>query len=180
MSCARIERAQNERLFLLEASFCSDLQEWDFIISSSKGKGETYNIRLSERESNCSCVDFSMRKSPCKHMYLIMLRVANRSVLSCEDFNGWTKSDLKEIWKKISSRTSKSEKKEGYSGEDPCAICYEEMCSDEELWSCRECKKHVHRSCMNFWLSKSNSCVYCRACVDEIRDVLESLERVCL
>jgi hypothetical protein len=45
-----------------------------------------------------------------------------------------------------------------------CSICYDDTPpSLSELVSCPQCTKSVHRGCMEVWLEKHSTCVYCRS-----------------
>lgn len=46
--------------------------------------------------------------------------------------------------------------------EDSCPICYDEMGGGECL-NCPTCSNNVHRDCMEVWLERHNTCVYCRS-----------------
>ncbi len=45
---------------------------------------------------------------------------------------------------------------------DSCPICYDEFSTASHL-SCPTCKNNVHQECMEVWLERNNSCVFCRS-----------------
>lgn len=47
--------------------------------------------------------------------------------------------------------------------EEDCPICFDVIEKDNNRVNCPECKKHVHKECMEIWLSRNNSCVHCRS-----------------
>ncbi len=57
--------------------------------------------------------------------------------------------------------------------EDSCPICYDDMCCAEgdahgsapRCLSCPTCSNNVHQACMEVWLERNDTCVYCRSTV---------------
>ncbi len=47
--------------------------------------------------------------------------------------------------------------------EEECPICFDEIEQNVNRLNCPECKKHVHKECMEIWLSRNSSCVHCRS-----------------
>ncbi len=47
--------------------------------------------------------------------------------------------------------------------EEDCPICFDVIEKDVNRLNCPDCKKHVHKECMEIWLSRNNSCVHCRS-----------------
>lgn len=45
---------------------------------------------------------------------------------------------------------------------DCCPICYDDL-ADTQLLSCPGCKNNVHKDCMEVWLERNSTCVYCRS-----------------
>jgi hypothetical protein len=46
--------------------------------------------------------------------------------------------------------------------EDMCPICYDAMDSSVNL-NCPTCSNNVHRECMEVWLERNSTCVFCRS-----------------
>ncbi len=47
--------------------------------------------------------------------------------------------------------------------EEDCPICFDVIEQDNNRINCPDCKKHIHKECMEIWLSRNNSCVHCRS-----------------
>jgi hypothetical protein len=47
--------------------------------------------------------------------------------------------------------------------EEDCPICFDVIEKDNNRLNCPDCKKHIHKECMEIWLSRNNSCVHCRS-----------------
>jgi len=45
---------------------------------------------------------------------------------------------------------------------DSCPICYDEFGEQVHL-SCPTCKNNMHQECMEVWLERNNTCVFCRS-----------------
>ncbi len=82
-----------------------------------------------------------------------------------------TNKDILDKYNKILEK--KEEKKEEIDNkynskkvinDDLCPICFIDFIKDDILLDCPECKKSIHKSCMEKWLSLGkNQCVYCRS-----------------
>ncbi len=47
--------------------------------------------------------------------------------------------------------------------EEACPICFDDIVDGPARINCPDCKKHVHKECMEVWLSRNDSCVFCRS-----------------
>lgn len=47
--------------------------------------------------------------------------------------------------------------------EEACPICFDDIVDGNGRLNCPECKKHIHKDCIEVWLSRHDSCVYCRS-----------------
>ncbi len=47
--------------------------------------------------------------------------------------------------------------------EEDCLICFDVIEQDINRVNCPDCKKHIHKECMEIWLSRNNNCVHCRS-----------------
>jgi Ring finger domain len=47
--------------------------------------------------------------------------------------------------------------------EEACPICFDDIVDGDGRLNCPECKKHIHKDCIEVWLSRHDSCVYCRS-----------------
>ena len=54
------------------------------------------------------------------------------------------------------------EQRRPVEAEDSCPICYDEMTGTTCL-SCPTCSNNVHRDCMEVWLERHSTCVFCRS-----------------
>ena len=47
--------------------------------------------------------------------------------------------------------------------EEACPICFDDIVEGDGRLNCPECKKHIHKDCIEVWLTRHDSCVYCRS-----------------
>jgi hypothetical protein len=66
------------------------------------------------------------------------------------------------IQKKMLTRDSYLNSSKPVNEED-CPICFDSIEMNENRLNCPDCKKHVHKECMEIWLSRNKSCVHCRS-----------------
>jgi hypothetical protein len=59
-------------------------------------------------------------------------------------------------------RTQFMEMRRPVVAEDSCPICYDEMGNGACL-NCPTCSNNVHRECMEVWLERNKTCVFCRS-----------------
>ncbi|ORX97519.1 hypothetical protein K493DRAFT_314040 [Basidiobolus meristosporus CBS 931.73] len=181
----RIERAKNQRMFLLSREVIAHAQQKFAVLGST---GNVYSVDLGHIP-NCNCPDF-VRGNLCKHIlfvYLKVLRVSSESPYIYQA--ALLTSELEEILTNAPDVTSLANEKtrkayeahcqggaeesdsslrKAITGE--CPICYEEMKPTDQLVWCKvQCGNNVHEECWSHWsLAKRKSgeqvtCVYCRA-----------------
>ena len=74
----RKERGLIERIYLLDAKY--DDNKWEL---SVKGSSKSiYNIVLSSEYVKCKCMDFTIRKKVCKHLYFILGRILKNNQIT--------------------------------------------------------------------------------------------------
>lgn len=175
----RKERGLNERIYLLSAS--NHNNKWELTVKGSSNK--VYKILLSKEKINCKCMDFTIRKKICKHLYFIFVKVLNSTFAINDNDIESIKNKFNEISDKLysilSNHVGTCEKIE-YDKSDSCCICFEDF-GDEDIIQCKmTCKNVFHMECINLWLSKNKNCPLCRstwnACSDNYLTDFKGLE----
>ena len=46
---------------------------------------------------------------------------------------------------------------------EDCPICFDIIENNSNRINCPDCKKHIHKECMDIWLSRNKTCVFCRS-----------------
>ena len=47
---------------------------------------------------------------------------------------------------------------------EDCPICFDTMIG-QEITTCKECNNCVHKLCLENWMTRKNTCVYCRTII---------------
>ena len=155
--------------------------------SMTKNKRSQYEIRLYNQESNksfwCSCPDHKFNSAKkgtcCKHVCMIVCKVAKildinffiTKKLSIDQYNNlFEKLESREnILSDISMAYIPQENEvfnkitKTLSEDDICPICYDDMNISQGPLSCPSCKNCMHKLCMEVWLERKYTCVYCRS-----------------
>jgi hypothetical protein len=66
------------------------------------------------------------------------------------------------IKKKVMNRDSYLNSNRPFN-EEECPICFDNIEDNKHRINCPDCKKHVHKECMEIWLSRNKTCVHCRS-----------------
>ncbi len=110
------------------------------------------NHRLNKDEVNMILDKMSAQRE------VIMTHIEmNRMKDSCN-----TIDDKMIIRKKMLTRDSYLNSSKPVNEED-CPICFDSIEMNDNRLNCPDCKKHVHKECMEIWLSRNKSCVHCRS-----------------
>jgi len=160
----RKERGLIERIYLLDAKH--DEKKWEL---SVKGSSKSiYKIILSSKYIKCKCMDFTIRKKVCKHLYFILGRILKNNQITnsinsvtdiIENYNNIS-NILKEV---LHNHVQSSITDIEYDVNDTCCICFESF-NDENVSQCTmTCKNTFHSECINLWLSNNDSCPLCRS-----------------
>ena len=163
----RKQRGLKERIYLLKA-FCNNDNEWTLSVKGSSNK--IYEIKLSNKDVKCKCMDFSIRGRICKHLYFVLGRVIRESnLLSMIN----EVDDIKINYELISTLLSQILKNHlqnnvikkndiSYDKNECCSICFEEF-GNESVEQCQiQCKNTFHSECIKIWISKNSTCPLCR------------------
>ena len=158
----RKQRGLKERIYLLDANIDKNL-----VLSVKGSSNRIYEITFSKEFTKCKCMDFSIRKKVCKHMYFIFGRILkNSNILS----KITEVKDINENYELISALLKETLQNKrsnvlniDYNKTDTCCICFEEFGNEEVKQCTNVCKNTFHTECINVWLSKSSNCPLCRS-----------------
>jgi len=183
---SRLERALQQRLYLIRHERHGDGLGARFAVLGNTGNVYEVNLGLLP---TCTCVDFVMKKKPCKHLLFVWLRVLKKrtsnplvwqqalvasEVKSAVDplFSS-SKRTLPTADKKVLcafGRTLSSSPPRGRRknvGED-CPICFEATTAKDEksglLTFCQSCGINGHAECIQLWRKASSRTVLAGTC----------------
>ena len=162
----RKERGLKERIYLFNASLHKN-NKWNLLIKGSSAR--SYNIIISDSETMCQCMDFTIRKKICKHLYFMLGRIINdyeieKKIMVVNDITNNFSLISKSLESVLCNHIQNKTKNESivYDRKDKCCICFEEF-GDECIKECKfSCNNVFHTDCINLWLSKNDSCPLCR------------------
>jgi len=160
----RKQRGLNERIYLLDAK--NKNKSWELTVKGSSKS--IYKILLSANIIKCKCMDFSIRKKVCKHLYFILGRIIknNQNINNIENIddikiNYYNISNLlKEV---LHNHVESSITDIEYDVNDTCCICFESFNNESVSQCTKTCKNTFHSECINLWLSNNDSCPLCRS-----------------
>ncbi len=142
----RIDRAMNQRLFLLNYI----KRENDYLFEVEGSTGKSYNVIVSEKMT-CSCIDFTRRKKICKHIIFIVCKVYK---IKINDDN----PNINILFNFENIDLDKSVMKQLAFGD--CSICFDSTDNGEK---CNTCTGVFHGECINMWLRINRNCPLCRS-----------------
>lgn len=166
MENKRIKKALSEKMCLLSA-IQKDENEWNFNV-----RGLTNNIytqTFTPTNYNCTCPDHQSRKTFCKHLLFLVIRVAKQYEIS-EDIaqrpkTSWKKNifnSCSKSWSLCLSHLISKDKKINISEDNTCSICYEDLEIDNKVECLKTCHKNFHKECIEIWLQHGSTCPNCR------------------
>ena len=174
---ARIFRALNERIYLLKAN--QEPTNWNFEVRGQTNK--VYKVKLVNQEaSQCTCMDFILRKKFCKHLIFITERIAKLTSVTYRmlDNNYLAKEDFESLNNNLRHRLVNSNDtntnntntnapvdttRKVSETSDDCFICFDSLQGETLVQCVTTCKNYFHEACLKIWLSKNNTCPLCRA-----------------
>ncbi|EPB82273.1 hypothetical protein HMPREF1544_10994 [Mucor circinelloides 1006PhL] len=186
----RVLRAMKQRMFVMsrELSAQDDTVEKFEVIGSI---GNTYTVAIGNVIS-CSCMDYRIRRTHCKHILMVLLKVYRlgvdsnmlQSLYTSPDERLRARSSGRLVDRSVLIPTSIREKILKLTNESPeapseqaerrpldtsdCPICFEEFeqAKINSIDYCKVCGNNIHQECFNMWKASKGrdvTCVYCRA-----------------
>jgi hypothetical protein len=174
MENKRIKKALSEKMCLLSAIQPDDNQ-WKF---SVRGKtNNVYEQHFTPTIYSCSCPDQQDRKSFCKHLLFLVIRVGKQYEIG-EDVAQRPKTTWKKnvfnscstAWKLCLSHLMGLKIDKESEKNTNCPICYEDIETTETVKCSKTCHKYFHKECMDIWLQHGNTCPNCRTEWSENKD----------
>lgn len=154
-----------------------------------KNQREEYEIKVYKNSDKgtfwCNCPDHKFNSTKkgtvCKHITFIVCKVYKYLKLSFFDNKTLPDDDVDKLIEKLKSDSlwkdkaiAKKQKKitlesfkeftKELEEEDLCPVCYDELYEADkaELLTCPQCCNYVHNECMEVWLERRDTCVYCK------------------
>lgn len=182
----RIYKAHYQTIYLLEKIINSK----DNIILKLTGSTlNIYTITIINSNILCNCPDSNIKyeKFFCKHICFVICMIGK--IYSIDTFiykklseeqkmdiifnitidktiacNHLTEKYLNMKFKAITD--SKNENLEIRNIKDDCAICFNDMKNEKEIYTCESCLNAIHKECLKIWIKDKNTCVFCRSYIN--------------
>jgi uncharacterized Zn finger protein len=171
MENIKIKKALSEKMCLLSATL-SETNEWTFSVRGQSNN--VYKQNFTKTLYSCSCPDHQERKTFCKHLLFLVIRVGKQYELS-EDLaqrpkTTWKKNGFNTCsmsWRLclshlIGVKTETETETKTNDDDNSCSICYEDLGTDEIVECSKTCHKQFHKACMDIWLEHGDTCPNCR------------------
>lgn len=145
--------------------------------NQKKATRDVYEVKIYNEGKNsfwCSCpyhkFKSSKEKTVCKHICFLVSKVAKHYHTEFYDTKILPNDMLNKLverfdnnidFKKVETLDIKSFTESDRPLDDVCPICYDDMLSQEVC--CPSCSCHMHEVCMDIWLERQQTCVYCRS-----------------
>lgn len=153
MSLLRLRRAMNEKsMKVLSFEITDDVLSFE-VCGSTENE---YTICFSNDQFTCTCPDFVKRRTFCKHVYLVFLKILQ--IVPNIDTSGNT-IDTTHVRQKFEEYRSRPiEMREAQE----CPICFDDF--DRPPFVCTACRNGFHRACIDEIISRGHSgCPMCRS-----------------
>lgn len=163
----RFMKSLNDKIYLLSAKQSENNKEWNFRVQGQSKN--IYNQTLTSTNYICSCPDHMGKKTFCKHLLFLVVKVAKQI-----DVGEYLSENPKQYWNNITYELCYQswilnlehliKEKTNYKedSDNTCLICYEEL-GKTNLIECKTiCHKRYHYNCIKKWLTHGSSCPNCR------------------
>ena len=179
----RISKAHYQSLYLLEKNLVNN----EISLTITGSTLNIYTIKIKDLNISCDCPDiYQCNKYDlyCKHICFVICMIGKsyeEETFINKNFNNNNKVRI--IYKLFGSNTddpnieckllkdkylllkSNLNKKDNIVNEprnkdEDCSVCYNKL--DDDIFTCSKCLNATHTICLNIWLKKNNTCVFCR------------------
>ena len=189
---SRIEKALNERIFLLDCINNNEYNGHTVTFTICGSTRHIYQVKLRETGTiSCDCPDMKIhckkQACVCKHVCFVIMKVLRLSqnsvstICSTEVFTtafnfcetgskhdlSITNDSIINAYRKVQKGTTLFDINEDSRMSDAeCPICFDAIAESDSAAckSCPDCKNVVHKVCIEKWMQFGKiNCVYCRS-----------------
>lgn len=185
MSQLRIDRALSQKMYLLYFGIGNVMYhghpDVGFVVSGSVGV--KYRIIIGTRGMSCTCPDFKLNSSICKHIYFIFGKIMKYDISTlrglCENMNiyQYFSDFLETLQSHLKQKVTRDLNVQNVRNNEYCVICFEEFQFTEGSSAiyekCQHCQNIFHKECIVRWRMNKNTCPLCNTTYTSTHDPLE-------
>lgn len=180
----RINKAHYQSLYLLEKIFVNN----EITLTITGSTLNIYTVKIKDLNITCDCPDiYQCNKYHlyCKHVCFVICMIGklyDEEIFINKNFNNNNKISiiynlfsnnsedpniecelLKEKYLLLKFNLDKKDNiiADPRNKHDECSVCYNKL--DDDIFTCNNCLNAIHTICLNIWLKKNNTCVFCRS-----------------
>lgn len=152
----RLRRAVEETQMKV-LSYTDDLS---FVVC---GNSDDYTIQFRGDKFSCTCMDHRRRRTFCKHVYLVYMKVLHIVPDVNQTDNCVLTEIIREAYLSFKTRQLSSSSSPDMRESAECPICFDAL-AESTNYVCRTCRNGFHQSCIDKVLDRGHhNCPMCRA-----------------
>ena len=184
----RINKAHYQSLYLLEKNLTENSTELKLTGSTLN----IYTIMINNLDITCDCPDiyecnkynlyckhicfvicmigklyieeiFINKKIKQEHKITIIFKLFNNIFYDPNIFSDMLSEKYSIL--KFKLLTEQNNIIEARNKDEDCSICYNKL--DVNIYTCITCSNAIHNSCLEIWLKKNNTCIFCRNIIEK-------------
>lgn len=126
------------------------------------GTTDDYTIQFRDDKFSCTCMDHRRRRTFCKHVYLVYMKVLHM-VPDVNQTNNRVSTELiREAYSSFRTRQSSTSSLDMRESAE-CPICFDPLTTSVN-YVCRTCRNGFHQECIDHVKNRGHSnCPMCRA-----------------
>lgn len=127
------------------------------------GTTDEYTIKFKDDKFSCTCMDHRRRRTFCKHVYLVYMKVLHIVPDVNQTDNRVPTELIREAYASFKTRQSSSSSPEMREAAE-CPICFDAL-AESVNYVCRVCRNGFHQSCIDEVVNRGgrHDCPMCRA-----------------
>ncbi len=153
----RLRRAVHET----QMKVLSHTDDLSFVVC---GTSDDYTIQFKNDKFSCSCMDHRRRRTFCKHVYLVYIKVLQLVPDVNQTDNRVPTELIREAYAAFRTRQTTQQQPEMRESAE-CPICFDPLAASVN-YVCRTCRNGFHQECIDHVANRGHSnCPMCRAAI---------------
>lgn len=129
------------------------------------GTTDDYTIKFKDDKFSCTCMDHRRRRTFCKHVYLVYMKVLHMVPDVNQTDNRVPTERIREAYASFRTRQSSKSSSPEMREAAECPICFDGLAGCTN-YVCSACRNGFHQYCIDHLTSRGHSnCPMCRAAI---------------